>query len=395
MKVVQINATCGSGSTGKICLEVSRRLTNKGIENFVVYSLHHSEYPFAIKYARNKIRLFQSLIEKSLNLHGFASRFTTRRLIREMEKIKPDIVQIHNIHSHDCDLRLLFNYLKSREIKVFWTFHDCWAFTGNCTYFDAIGCDKWTSACKHCPQNKKYSPFIDNSGLLFKWKKECLKNLDLHIITPSLWMAKMVEQSFLKEYPITVINNGIDLNLFRPVDSDFRKINHIEDKFILLGVANIWEERKGLDVFIKLASTLDDRFKIVLIGTNTQVDKKLPSNIISIHRTENQRQMVEIYSAADLFVMPTREENFPTVNIESLACGTPVLTFDTGGSAEIIDESCGAVVEKDDFEGLVKEVLRIEKDRPFSKQACVNRANRYIGDEKYSEYIELYKSLIE
>ena len=393
MKVVQINASCGSGSTGKICLEVSKRLTDIGIENQVLYSLGFSDYALSYKYTNNRIRLFQSLIEKSLNLHGFASWFTTKKLLKQLGKTEPDVVQLHNLHSHDCDLKMLFSYLKSKKIKVFWTFHDCWAFTGNCVYFDAVGCESWKTACHHCPQNKKYSLFLDNSKMLFGWKRNCLKGVDLHLITPSQWMANLAKQSFLKDYPITVINNGIDLNIFRPTQSDFRNRYHIEDKFILLGVANIWEARKGLDVFVRLANNLDERFIIVLIGTNDRIDKELPSNVISIHRTENQKQMVNIYSAADLFVMPTREENFPTVNIESLACGTPVLTFDTGGSAEIIDDSCGAVVRKDDYEGLVKEIYRIEKERPYSPMACTNRAKRFDCNEKYNEYIELYKGV--
>ena len=365
-----------------------------GIENYVLYSLHHSDYPYAIKYSNEIVRLFQSFIEKSLNMHGFASHFTTKRLIKELKRLQPDVVHLHNVHSHDCDLRMLFSYLKFKGVKVFWTFHDCWAFTGNCMYFDAVGCDKWRSLCNQCPQSRKYSPFIDNSKRLYTWKRDCLNAFCFHIITPSHWLADLVKQSYLSQCSISVINNGIDLNVFKPTPSEFRKRYGLEGKFIILGVSFVWESRKGIDVFIKLADSLCERFKIVLVGTNETIDKTLPSNIISIHRTENQRQMSKIYSAADLFVIPSIEDNFPTVILESLACGTPVLTYNTGGCAEIIDESCGTVIEKGDYKGLVNEIYRIEKERPYSEDSCVCRSKKYDSNDKYEEYVKLYKHIL-
>ena len=226
-------------------------------------------------------------------------------------------------------------------------------------------------------------------------KKELFSGLDLTIITPSEWLAGLVKESFLKDYPVKVIHNGIDLSIFKPTESDFRAKYNCEDKFILLGVAFGWGKRKGLDVFIELSKRLDERFQIVLVGTDENVDKQLPNNIISIHRTQNQKELAEIYTAADLFVNPTREENFPTVNIEALACGTPILTFKTGGSPEILDETCGCVVGKDDVEGLHGEINRIYTEKSFSKEACLARAAKFDMNDKFEEYVDLYNDILE
>lgn len=227
--------------------------------------------------------------------------------------------------------------------------------------------------------------------MLYEKKKQLFSDLDLTIITPSRWLAEQVKQSFLKDYPIKVIHNGIDLSVFYPRKTDFRKKYHLENKYILLGVAFGWGPRKGLDVFIRLAKRLDpEKFQIVLVGTDKKVDKILPENIISIHRTSNQTELAEIYSAADLFVNPTREENYPTVNMESLACGTPVLTFRTGGSPEIIDEGTGVVVEYGDEEALYKAIVKNAEGRLFLAEECKKRAQQFYEKEKYIEYMMLY-----
>jgi glycosyltransferase involved in cell wall biosynthesis len=391
MKIVQINATCGAGSTGKICVAVSQLLTQKGIENYILYSEGQSDYPLGIKYQKGCYTKLQALYSRVFGNYGFNSYLSTKRLIKKMKELKPDIVHLHNLHSHNCNLKKLFSFLKKENIKIYWTFHDCWVFTAYCPYFDMIGCQKWKNGCYSCLQRKQYSWFVDKSKKLYRQKKELFKGLDLTIVTPSQWLANLVKQSFLKEYPVKVINNGIDLSVFKPTESDFRKKYGLENKYILLGVAFGWGKRKGLDVFIELFKRLNEKYQIVLVGTDDNVDKQLPQNIISIHRTQNQTELAEIYSAADLFVNPTREENFPTVNIEALACGTPVLTFRTGGSPEIIDETCGAVVYKDDIVGLQKEIERIYIEKPYTSEACISRANHFDKNDKFNEYIALYE----
>jgi putative colanic acid biosynthesis glycosyltransferase len=351
-----------------------------------------------------KEHIFMSnIIEKNIHLvlskitgfNGCFSYFGTYNLLKWIDKRQPDIIHLHNLHGWYINLPMLFKYIKEHNIRVVWTLHDCWSFTGQCPHFTMIKCDKWKTGCYECPQYREYpEAYVDRTKTMYKLKKKWFTGVqDLTIVTPSEWLAGLVKQSYLKEYPVKVINNGIDLDIFKPAASDFREKYKIENKFVLLGVSFIWNEKKGLDVFIELAKRLDPIFQIVLVGTNETVDAKLPENIISIHRTQDQKELAEIYTAADLFVNPTREENFPTVNIEALACGTPVITYKTGGSPEIIDETCGAIVPCDDVDALVGKILKVYKTKPFSKEACINRAWKYDMKEKFMEYIKLYEGL--
>ncbi len=391
MKIVQINATCGKGSTGKICLAVSKLLNENGIENYILYSSGNSDYQYGIKYAKDKSIRLQALKSRIFGNYGFNSQGETKKLILELKKIKPDIVHLHNLHSHNVNLKMLFEYFKQNpQIKLFWTFHDCWAFTGYCPHFDMYGCNQWLDQCNNCIQKKHYSWFFDKSKKLHNVKKELFKGLNLTIITPSKWLAGLVKQSFLKDYEVKVINNGIDLDIFKPTESDFRARYGLQDKKIVLGVAFGWGKRKGLDVFCELANRLPSEYQIVLVGTNDEVDKLLPSNIISIHRTSNQEELAKIYTASDVFANPTREENYPTVNMEALACGTPVVTFKTGGSPEIIDESTGIVVEKNDIDAFERAIMLACDGVALTGESCINRAQGFKNEDRFKEYLELY-----
>ena len=391
MKIVQINATCGVGSTGKICVGISQLLEERGLESYILYSSKSNGYEGGVRCSSDKYLKIQSLKSRILGNYGFNSKVATRKIISRLERINPDVVHLHNIHGHDCDLETLFKYFKERGTRIFWTFHDCWAFTAYCPHFVMAKCDKWRTECNCCVQSKEFSWFFDRSSELFRRKKALFSEVDLTIITPSKWLAGLVKQSFLADYPVMVVNNGIDLGVFKPSYSDFRRKCELEDKKLIIGVAFGWGVRKGLDVFVKLSKRLPDDYKIVLIGTDDNIDKQLPDNIISIHRTQNQTELAKIYTSADIFVNPTREENYPTVNMESLACGTPVLTFRTGGSPEIIDETCGSVVDCDDVDALEREIIRICSDKPYSKEACLNKAKTFDQNERFKEYIQLYE----
>ncbi len=393
MKTVQINATCGSGSTGKICVSVSKLLAEKGIENYILYSLGASEYPLGIKCSDEKYIRMQALKARVLGNWGFNSAAATEKMIAELERISPDIVHLHNIHGHDCDLEELLSYLKSKNIKTLWTFHDCWAFTGYCMHFTDVGCDKWKVGCGNCPQKKDYSWLLDKSSKLYNKKKALYNGLDMTVVTPSKWLAELTKQSMLSRCNVKVINNGINLEIFKPTESDFKEKHGLADKKIILGVAFGWGRKKGLDVFIRLSKRLNDEYRIVLVGTDAEVDKQLPNNIISIHRTQNQTELAEIYSAADVFVNPSREENYPTVNMEALACGTPVVTFRVGGSAEMIDESCGMSVNVDDISAMEQGIKRFCKEKSAYADACLSKAKDFDADSRFEEYIELYKEL--
>jgi len=389
MKVLQINATCGAGSTGKICVAVSNLLTARGVENYILYSHGSSTHPAGIKYGSKSYYKLGALCSRILGNYGFNSRIATKKLISEIKRISPDIIHLHNIHSHNAHLGMLFSYLRKSGIKLYWTFHDCWALTGYCPHFDMVGCDKWKSGCHSCPQRRCYSWFFDRSAELYERKKELFSGLDLTIVTPSQWLADIVKESFLGEYPVKVINNGINLDVFKPTESDFRERYGLRDKKIVLGVAFGWGERKGLDVLVELSKRLGDEYKIVLVGTNDEVDKQLPDNIISIHRTANQRELAEIYTAADVFANPTREENFPTVNMEAIACGTPVVTFRTGGSPEMLDSFTGSVVDKNDVDTMEREIIRMSGASRF-KEACVASCSAFEEKNRFEEYIKLY-----
>lgn len=393
MKIVQINATCGVGSTGKICVGISEMLNSCGIENYILYSSRTNGYSQGIGCSNDRSIRLQAMKSRILGNYGFNSRRATRRMIAELDRIQPDIVHLHNIHGHDCNLEMLFTYFRKQGTKLVWTFHDCWAFTAYCPHFAMVKCGKWRYQCGNCIQCRNHSWFLDCSRTLFERKKRLLSGLNLTIATPSQWLADLVHESFLKEYPVQVVRNGIDLGIFQPCSSSFRKKYGIEEKKIILGVSFDWSVRKGLDVFSELVQRLPKDYQIVLVGTNPEVDKLLPGNIISIHRTQDQRELAEIYSSADLFLNPTREENYPTVNMESLACGTPVLTFRTGGSPEVIDATCGAVVPCDDVDAMEREILRICTHRPYPEEACLKRAESFDKNHCFKEYLDIYERI--
>ena len=395
MVVVQINFSCTWGSTGKICDSVSKLLTEKGIENYIfyIYGENPEKRDNYIRYGNIVYQKFQGLKSHVFGNYGFNSFWATKWLLKQINKINPDIVHIHNIHGHDCNFESLFSYLKMKKIKVYYTFHDCWAFTGYCPHFIMSKCEGWKDGCGNCPSRHRYSWFFDNSAKNLSRKRKALKGLDLTVITPSKWLADLVKETYLQDVPVKIINNGIDLSVFKPRNSDFKEKHGLNDKKIVLGVALGWSDAKGLDVFVYLSKRLPKDYKIVLIGTDAEIDKKL-HNIITIHRTQNQKELAEIYSAADVFVNPTREDTYPTVNMEALACGTPVLTFRTGGSPEIIDNTCGSVVKCDNIEELEKEIIRLCSNINYSVEACLNRAKEFDKNERFKEYLELYKTVI-
>lgn len=399
MKVVQINAI-DSGSTGKIMLGIAKVARNNGVDAYTFSSSRAAKNQGAVNH-----EYFDRYIDYRFHMgmgmiFGFETDFSyiaTKRLLKRLKEIKPDIIHIHSTHGWYLNHPLLFKYIKKHKIKTVWTLHDCWTFTGRCPHFQITGCDRWKTECHDCLYDKKMYPasyFFDRSRAQHKKKKKMFLGInDLTLVTPSKWLAKLVGESYLKDYPVRVINNGIDLNIFKPTQSNFKEKYNLQDKKIVLGVAASWGERKGLDVFTELANRLNADYQILLVGTNDTIDKQLPKNIISIHRTNNQKELAEIYSAADVFLNPTREDTFPTVNIESLACGTPVVTFKTGGSPEIIDETCGSTVECNDIDALEKEIRRVCYEHPYPEEICVKHVKIYDIKNKYIEYIELYNFL--
>ena len=235
--------------------------------------------------------------------NGCFAWFETYKLLKKIDEFKPDIIHLHNLHDSYINLPMLFSYIKKHNVPTVWTLHDCWAFTGQCPHFTMVKCDKWKAGCYGCPQYKEYpASLYDNTKKMWQLKKKWFTGVkNMTIVTPSEWLAGLARESYLKQYPIEVINNGIDLNVFKPTHSNFRKQYGIPgDKYIVLGVSFAWGYRKGLDCFVEMAEKLGEQYQIVLVGTDDEIDKNLPHNIISIHRTQNQKELAEIYSAADI-----------------------------------------------------------------------------------------------
>lgn len=400
MTVFEINSV-PYGSTGRIMFQIANTVKATGSVAYTSASFtksrgeHFPETYYRIGGAIGKTE--HIILAKLTGRHGCYSHFATYKLIKKIKQVKPDVIHLHNIHGWYLNWKMLFDYLKKANIPVIWTLHDCWAFTGHCPHFMAIGCDKWKSGCYECDLYKSYPGcFFDDSRFQYRYKKECFTGVpNLTIVTPSQWLTDLVKQSYLKNYNTVVINNGIDLTKFKPRISNFREKNGLENKIILLGVAFDWTSKKGLDDFKKLADELPEEYAIVLVGVSEVVEKKLPERIISIACTQNQEELAEIYSAADLFVNPTLEDNFPTVNLEALACGTPVITYQTGGSPESITESTGKVVPYKDYKALKNAVIEMRNAKASILGACIERAQLHECKDTYCKYIELYKSILE
>lgn len=337
--------------------------------------------------------------------HGWWSRFTmfkgtgsvlrTAYFLKKVKAYAPDVIHLHNLHGSYINLPLLFRYIKRSGVPVVWTLHDCWAFTAICPHFVIAGCDRWQDGCGSCPQKKRYSSaLLDVSAAVWRAKKRWFTGMpNATLAAPSHWVASLAQHSFLKEYPVKTIYNGIDLTVFRETDSSFRGDHGLEDKKIVLGVAFDWGYSKGLDVFVDLAGRLKDGYQVVLVGVDDKTGRELPDNILSIRRTQDQRELAALYTAADVFVNPTREETLGLVNLEALACGTPVVTFRTGGSPECVDALCGVVVEKEDVDGMEREIRRICTDAPFRKEDCRRRAEGFDNGQRIEEYIRLYQDV--
>lgn len=396
MKVLQINSVCGIRSTGRIATDIHNLLKEKGYESKIAYGREESkniDINDTIKIGNKFDFYYHAFMSRITDKAGFYSKRATKKLIKEIKEYNPDVIQLHNIHGYYINIKILFNFLKESKIPVFWTLHDCWAFTGHCAYYDYAGCEKWQKECFNCPQKKEYpqSLFKDNSGKNHRNKNEyfnCVENLNL--IAISDWIGNQAKKSYLKNKNITVIHNGIDLDSFRPTKSDFRKKYNLENKRVYLGVASVWDRRKGFDTFLELSSMLNDDEMIVLVGLSEEQLNQLPGNIIGIKRTNSVKELAEIYTVADVFLNPTMEEGLGLVNIESLACGTPVITYNTGGSPECINEKCGTVVEKGDINGL----LNAARNAQFSEEEILQRASRFDKKIKFEEYIKLYEGVI-
>src|SRR5664280_2435264 len=361
MKVLQVNSVCGRGSTGRIVVELYDALRAHGDECRVAYGRgQHDPTVDAFKIGTPLSVGVHAGLSRLTDRQGFYSPGATRRLVAEIEEFEPDVVHLHNLHGYYLNMPLLFSALQLSGARVIWTLHDCWAFTGHCTYFDFAGCDKWRTHCGNCPQKRAYpaSYGLDRSKRNYDDKRRLTASMtNLTLVTPSEWLAELVGQSFLKQHPVEIIKNGVDQTVFQPTATDFKTTHGIEDKFVVLGVASRWNERKGARDFVELSRRLGPDYVIVLVGVDPALARRLPSTFITFARTESQVELASIYSVADVFFNPTYEDNYPTTNMEAICCGTPVVTYDSGGSPESVTDGLGYVVPLGDLE-LASQVMQ-------------------------------------
>ena len=402
-RILQINITANWGSHGKIAEEIGNLAISRGWGSYISYGrwanpskskLIHIGSSFDEKCHGLQSRLFDN--------HGLASVKATKNFIKEIEKIKPDIIHLHNIHGYYLNYPILFDCLKRMQVPVVWTLHDCWPFTGHCAYFDFAKCERWKKGCySPCPCKSEYPKTIlcEATKRNYRLKKEVFNTIaNLTLVPVSDWLGSLLKESFLKNYPIKVVKNGIDINVFKPADAiEVRKKYGIGFQPYLIGVASVWEKRKGFDDFLKLAKEISPKIKLVLVGLDkNKLSTAQQNGIIGIPRTENVNELTALYSGAEMFLNLTYEDNYPTTNLEAMACGTPVLTYRTGGSPEAVSPDTGWIVEKGDVEAVKDVITTLPINKESIRKACRKRAEEHFDKNKcFEEYMKLYESLIQ
>ena len=396
--LLQINVTANWGSTGKIAEDIGKVAMANGWESYIAYGrdTNPSSASQLIAIGNKWDMYYHGLQTRLFDRHGLASKRATKDFIKKVKGIDPDIIHLHNIHGYYINYEILFEYLRTAGKPIVWTLHDCWPFTGHCAYFDSVKCNKWKDGCIKCNYKNTFptSNVFSKSANNFKKKKKAFTSVkEMTLVPVSNWLLNFLGESFLGKYPRKTIHNGIDTKVFIP--TNLKQKN--EGRFSIIGVASVWAERKGLKDFVKLREMLPQEYDITLIGLNKEQIETLPSGIKGIARTNSLAELIEYYSNADVYVNPTYEDNFPTTNIEALACGTPVITYKTGGSIEAIDENTGRIVEQGDIESLTKYIVEIcnDENKENTRKACRERAIAlYNKDDRFMEYLEMYDSLL-
>lgn len=400
MKVLQINSVCGIGSTGRIATDIHNILIEQGYESYIAYGRDLSKNCTSVIKIGTEIDNYTHVAKTRIfDKHGFGSKRATEDFIIKVKELDPDIIHLHNIHGYYINVEILFDYLKEANKPVVWTLHDCWSFTGHCSHFDYIGCEKWKSGCYKCPQKKQYPKSIlhDNSRHNYSRKESLFSQLkNLTLVTPSKWLSDKVKESFLKDYRVEVITNGIDLSLFQRKGKRFRYEYEIKDKFLLLGVANNWTDKKGYGDFIQLSKVLSNEYLIVMVGLNKGQLSCIPRNILGIERTDSIEELVDIYSSSDVYINFTREEVLGLTNIEAQACGTPVITYNSGGSPETIDGSTGRIIEIDEYLEVIPIIEKMKSRSISFDRSKIEEVirSKYSSIEMSRKYLHLYREVI-
>lgn len=401
MKILHINSVCGVTGTGRIVADLYQAAVNKGHECMIAYGEHkyHND-PGKMKVMEiGTLRDCQkhAVLTRLFDMQGFGSRKATKQFLKKVDEYKPDIIHLHNLHGYYMNIELLFGYIKQKKIKVVWTLHDCWAFTGHCVYFQEAGCDKWKTGCHSCPLIRQYpaSMGLDCSKKNYLRKKELFNGVeDMTLLLPSRWLEERVRESFLRDYPMKVIYNGIDLEIYRPTPGNFRERYGLQDKFVVLGVANVWEERKGLNTFVELAKALGKEYCVVLVGLSKEQIEALPDGILGLPRTDTAKELAEIYTAADVFVNPGREETFGLTVAEAMACGTLPIVYADTACAEVVEKGMGQIVRGDikELEAAIRGIM--ETDVSGCVEEHLEDCAAFFSKERFGEEVlQVYESL--
>jgi glycosyltransferase involved in cell wall biosynthesis len=394
--LLQLNCTANWGSTGKIAEQIGVRAQQKGWKVYMAYGrkilpsslqticVGHKLSPY-LHYAENRL----------LDHEGLGSRFETQRLIKKIQVIHPDVVHLHNIHDHWLNYKLLFEYLNRTDIKVVWTLHDCWSYTGGCSHYTLLNCNKWQTECKNCVRSHLLR---DYSNQQFHLRKDLFTaNMNLTLVSVSKWLEGEVRKSFLKDAHIQTILNGVDVNLFRPIKvSDINNKYNLHGKFVLVAAATAWSSAKGLEDYKVLATLLPSDCTLILIGLNEKQLRSLPQSIIGLPRTANVQELVEFYSRADVVMNLSYQESFGLTTVEGLACGSPSIVYNATASPELVTPETGIVVEPGDIHGVLSAILKIkQKGKVAYSTACRQRAEQYFDKNKnFEKYIQLYDELL-
>jgi putative colanic acid biosynthesis glycosyltransferase len=400
MNVLQINTVYPNGSTGRIVAEIAAyTAAQPDSRAFVALGIGEPAREgnlTAVRIGSPPERKFHAVIRKMLDAEGYGSIHATRQLIRLCKENHVDVVHLHNLHGCYLNLKRWFRYLAKAGIPVVWTLHDCWPMTGHCAHFTYCGCKKWKTHCGRCPQQHSYPECIgiDGSRRNYRLKKQLFTGVpNLTLIAPCRWTREIVRDSFLRNVPCRVIYNGVDTQRFRPETSDLRLQFGLENKRVLLAAASDWTDRKGLPELIQLSEMLDEPYRLVILGLPEERIKALPFSVLGLKRIDSPDLLRQWYGAADCFVNPTLEDTMPLVNLEALACGTPLAVFNTGGCPEAVTESCGIVVEKGNVPKLRDAVRQICESGTFRPEACIAQAKRFSMEHTLQGYYECYREV--
>lgn len=398
MKIFQINTVCGSGSTGRIAVDLAHMLEEHGDECCIAFSRGTKPEDVDCFQFGNKAEIYwHGIMTRLTDRHGMYSKGATKELIEKIKKYQPDIIHLHNIHGYYLNIQLLFEFLREYNKPVVWTLHDCWSYTGHCSHYTCVECNRWQKECYKCPLKRDYpgSILLDHSTQNYRTKKQLFTSLvKLHLVTPSEWLKNEVEKSFFMDIPCTAIPNGIEIEKFVYRENNLKKTLGISNKKVILGVANVWTEQKGINDFIQLAELLDETYQLVMIGVDEQRKKRLPANIIALDRTKNIEELIDYYSMADIYFNSSIEETMGMTTGEAICCGTPVVAYRSTAVPESVGDGCGVVLEPHDTEGVARAFAEIISRQEKYKNACLAYRQRF--DKKISNeaYYKLYCSML-